>query len=181
MKVLFTSNRYLPLALAIFAACALESCATYSSVSERRPRFIPFAGDGPLANAATYIVKAMRIDRSDPLVALGEYISAAETALDQLKRSPNDETARNTYNFAVGRIIATIRDAKLDPWTRPLAVPANGGEFVLTHRPDPRPEWNPALYDFTPANQFDVQGTYVTERTTRDGIGAPVVAVGREV
>jgi len=181
MKVLFKSNRYLPLALAIFAACALESCATYSSVSERRPRFIPFAGSGPLANAATHIVKAMRIDRSDPLVALGEYISAAETALDQLKRSPNEETARNTYNFAVGRIIATIRDAKLDPWTQPLRVPSNGGEFVLTHRPDPRPQWNPALYVFTPADQFDVRGTYVTERTTRDGIGAPIVAVGREV
>ena len=60
-------------------------------------------------------------------------------------------------------------------------MPANDGEFVLTHRPDPRPQWNPALYDFTPADQFDVRGTYVTERTTRDGIGAPVVAVGREV
>src|SRR5215469_15983732 len=181
MKVLFTFNRYLPLALAVFAACALDSCATYSRVSERRPRFIPFAGGGPLANAATYIVKAMRIDRSDPLVALGEYMSAAETALDQLKRSPNDETARNTYNFAVGRIIATIRDAKLDPWTQPLRVPVNGGEFVLTRKPDPRPQWNPALYDFTPADQFDVSGTYVTERTTRAGIGAPIVAVGREL
>ena len=180
MKVRFAFNRYLPLALAVFAACALESCATYSRVSERRPRFIPFAGGGPLANAATYIVTAMRIDRRDPLIALGEYMSAAETALDQLKRNPNDNTARNTYNFAVGRIIATIRDTKLDPWTQPLRVPANGGEFVLTHRPDPRPQWNPALYDFTPADQFDVRGTYVTERTTRDGIGAPVVAVGRE-
>ena len=176
----FAFNRYLPLALAVFAACALESCATYSRVSERRPRFIPFAGGGPLANAATYIVTAMRIDRRAPLIALGEYMSAAETALDQLKRNPNDSTARNTYNFAVGRIIATIRDTKLDPWTQPLRVPANGGEFVLTHRPDPRPQWNPALYDFTPADQFDVRGTYVTERTTRDGIGAPVVAVGRE-
>jgi pimeloyl-ACP methyl ester carboxylesterase len=181
MKVRFTFNRYLPLALAVFAACALESCSTYSRVSERRPRFIPFAGGGPLANAATYIVTAMRIDRHDPLVALGEYMTAAETALDQLKRSPDDETARNTYNFAIGRIIATIHDAKLDPWTQPLRVPVNSGEFVLTHRPDPRPQWNPALYDFTPADQFDVRGTYVTERTRRDGIGAPIVAVGREV
>jgi hypothetical protein len=123
----------------------------------------------------------MRIDRRDPVVALGEYISPAETALRQLKHSPNDQTARNAYNFAVGRIIATIRDAKLDPWTQPLRVPGNDGEFVLTHKPDPRPQWNPALYDFTPADQFDVRGTYVTKRTTRDGIGAPVVAVGREV
>jgi pimeloyl-ACP methyl ester carboxylesterase len=181
MKVRFTFNRYLPLALAVLTACALESCATYSKVSERPPHFTPFASGGPLANAATEIVKAMRIDRRDPLVALGEYMNAAETALGQLDRSPNDQAARNTYNFAVGRIISTIRDAKLDPWTQPLRVPANGGEFVLTHRPDPRPQWNPALYDFTPADQFDVRGTYVTERTTRDGIGAPVVSVGREV
>jgi len=181
MKVRFTFKRYLPLALAVFAACALESCATYSRVSERRPRFIPFAGGGPLANAVTSIVKATQTDRRNPVIALGEYMNAAQTALDQLDRSPDDQNARNTYNFAVARIIASIRDAKLDPWTQPLRVPARGGEFVLTHRPDPRPQWNPALYDFTPADQFDVHGTYVTERTTRDGIGAPVVAVGREV
>jgi pimeloyl-ACP methyl ester carboxylesterase len=181
MKVRFTFNRYLPLALAVFAACALESCATYSRVSERRPHFVPFAGGGPLADAAAYIGKATQIDRRDPLIALGEYMNAAETALDQLDRNPNDQAARNTYNFAVGRIIGTIQDAKLDPWTEPLRVPANGGEFVLTHKPDPRPQWNPALYDFTPADQFDVGGTYVTERTKRNGIGAPIVAVGREV
>jgi pimeloyl-ACP methyl ester carboxylesterase len=181
MKVRFTFNRFLPLGLGVFAACALGSCATYSKVSERRPRFIPFSNGGPLANAVKQIVKATRIDRRDPLTALGEYISAAESALRQLDSSPNDQNARTTYNFAVGRIIATIHDAKLDPWTQPLRVPASGGEFALTHKPDPRPQWNPALYDFTPADQFDVKGTYVTERTTRDGIGAPVVAVGREV
>src|SRR6516164_8802205 len=178
----FRLTSYLRLVVTVVTACALASCATYSKVSERRPHFTPAtSGAGPLANAETGIAKAMRIDRRDPLVALGEYISAAETALQQLKRSPNDETARNTYNFAVGRIIATIRDAKLDPWTQPLRVPGSDGEFVLTHKPDPRPQWNPALYDFTPADEFDVRGIYVTERTTRDGIGAPVVAVGREV
>ena len=182
MNTRLTFDRYLQLALAVVTACALGSCATYSKVSERRPRFIPFAsGVGPLANAQTEIVKATQRDRRDPLIALGEYMSAAEVALHQLDRNPNDQAARNTYNFAVGRIIATIREAKLDPLSQPMRVPASGGEFVLTHQPDPRPQWNPALYDFTPADQFDVQGTYVTERTTRDGIGAPVVAVGREV
>jgi pimeloyl-ACP methyl ester carboxylesterase len=181
----FRLTSYLPLVVTVVTACALASCATYSKVSERRPHFTQVtrgtSGAGPLANAETGIVRAMGIDRRDPLVALGEYMSAAETALRQLKRSPNDETARNTYNFAVGRIIATIRDAKLDPWTQPLRVPGSDGGFVLTHKPDPRPQWNPALYHFTPADQFDVRGIYVTERTTRDGIGAPLVAVGREV
>ena len=78
---------------------------------------------------------------------------------------PRDKRAQHEYNFAVARIVATIREAKLDPWTQPLRVPANGGEFVLTHRPDPRPQWNPTLYDFVPADQFDVHGTYVAERT----------------
>ena len=30
-------------------------------------------------------------------------------------------------------------------------------DYVLTLRPDPRPQWNPALYDFTPADQFDIR------------------------
>jgi len=177
----FRLTSYLPLVVTV-VTCALASCATYSKVSEGRPHFTPVtSGAGSLANAETGIVRAMEIDRRDPLVALGEYMSAAETALRQLKRSPNDETARKTYNFAVGRIIATIRDAKLDTWTQPLRVPGSDGGFVLTHKPDPRPQWNPALHHFTPADQFDVRGIYVTERTTRDGIGAPLVAVGREV
>jgi len=52
---------------------------------------------------------------------------------------------------------------------------------VLTHPDDPRPEWNPLRYELTPADQFDVHGQYVTERTTRPGIGAAVVAVERGV
>jgi hypothetical protein len=61
-----------------------------------------------------------------------------------------------------------------------LSVPTAQGEFVLTYKADPRPEWKPALYEFTPAGEFDVGGKYVTERTTRAGIGAPIVAVERQ-
>jgi pimeloyl-ACP methyl ester carboxylesterase len=181
MKEHFTLTRNPHFALAIIIACALAGCATYSKVSERRPRFRPIASAvGRLANAEAAIAKGLQLDRSKPLAALDEYMSAAETALHQFERNSRDENARNDYNFAVARIIATIRDEKLDPWTQPLRVPASGGDFVLTHKPDPRPQWNPALYNFTPADQFDVRGTYVTERSKRDGLGAPVVAVGRE-
>jgi pimeloyl-ACP methyl ester carboxylesterase len=177
----FALTRFPQFAVALITACAIAGCATYSKVSQRRPGYHPIAGAvGALANANAEIVKALRLDRRDPLAALGEYMTAAETASDQLQRNPQDEPARHAYNFAVGRIIGTIGDAKLDPWTHPLRVPASGGEFVLTHKPDPRPQWNPALYNFTPADQFDIHGTYVTERTTRSGLGAPVVAVGRE-
>ena len=108
-------------------------------------------------------------------------MAAAQVAAREIERDPDDERARSDYNFAVARMVSMIREGKLDPWTHPLRVPAADGEFVLTHKPDPRPQWNPALYDFTPADQFDVRGTYVTKRIKRDGIGAPAVAIGREL
>ena len=161
-------------------ACTLAACSSYSKVREKRPQFRPITGTvGVLANAQREIFRAMQRERRDPLAALGGFIAAAETASKQLQRNPGDGIAKQGYNFAVGRIIQTIRDAKLNPWAQPLHVPAAGGDFVLTHRPDPRPQWNPALYDFTPADQFDIRGTYVTERTVRDGIGAPAVATGK--
>jgi len=175
-------NRIACFVLGIAVACAIGSCATYSKVSERRPRYNPAAGgSGAMATAEAKIIKALQVDRRDPLPALGEYMTAAEIASGQLEHNPDDGDAMRDYNFAVARIISLIRDANLDPWTQPLSVPASGGVFVLTHKPDPRPQWNPALYTFTPADQFDVHGTYVTERTTRAGLGAPLVAVGREV
>ena len=122
----------------------------------------------------------MHEERAKPLVAMGECLEALQSASDELKRNPGNATAIRDYNFGVSRIFQIIHDTKLDPWTQPLAVPTAQGQFALTYKPDPRPEWNPALYEFTPADEFDVGGKYVTERTTRDGIGAPIVAVERE-
>jgi len=114
----FTLTRFPQFIVALITACALASCATYSKVSERRPRFHPIASAvGRLANAEAAIANALQLDRSNPLTALDEYMSAAQTALRQFERNPRDENARNDYNFAVARIIATIRDEKLDPWT----------------------------------------------------------------
>jgi pimeloyl-ACP methyl ester carboxylesterase len=164
------------------AACVLSGCASYSEVSERRPLFHPVpVGLGQLENAEADIAKGLREDRSKPTDALDEYLAAAQTAEQQLHRNLHDAAAKRDYNFAVGRIFEIIRDAKLDPWAKPLQVSGKHGDFVVTHIPDPRPEWNPELYVFTPADQFDVHGRYVTERTTRDGIGAPIVAVEKEI
>lgn len=116
------------------------------------------------------------------MAALGKFIAAAESTLKHLDSHPDDQVARDQYNFAVSRIFTTIQDGKLDPWNQPLRVPSSGGEYLLAHRGDPqkRKAWNPALYDFTPSDQFDINGTYVKERTVKSGLGAPLVAVGQE-
>src|SRR5204863_1758459 len=165
----------------VVAALVLAGCAQYAEVSEKQPRLLGPPGTGLLASAEQAITKAMREERAHPLAALGDCLSALETASRELRRAPADAAALRDYNFALSRVFEIIHDAKLDPWTKPLTVPGERGEFVLAHKPDPRPEWNPALYDFTPADQFDVHGKYVTERTTRAGIGAPIVAAEREI
>jgi hypothetical protein len=122
----------------------------------------------------------MREERAEPLVGLADCVTALQTASRELELDPTNAIAVRDYNFGIARIFQIIHDAKLDPWSAPLTVPSRAGDFTLTHKPDPRPEWNPALYEFTPADEFDVGGKYVTERTTRSGIGAPIVAVERE-
>jgi len=176
----FGFTRFGHLAFTLAFVCALAGCSTYSGVREIRPRFNPPPGGvRKLAGAESEIARAQQICKRTPLAALGAYITAVETAARQLHRNPRDGDAMRDYNFAVGRIMAVVRDAKLDPWTQPLRVPADGGDYFLTHKPDPRPQWNPALYTFTPADQFDIHGTYVNERVTRSGLGAPLVAIGR--
>jgi len=159
----------------------LAACAGPNEFSEKRPTFLPIPpGIGLLAQADAEIEKGQHESRSKPLGAIDDYLAAAQTAERQLHRNPKDGAAKRDYNFAVGRIFEVIQHEKLDPWVKPLPVSGDHGDFVLIHKPDPRPEWNPELYDFTPADQFDVHGRWVTERTTRDGIGAPIVAVEKE-
>ena len=167
--------------LALLAAFAFTGCAQYATVSHKTPQFRPAGATvGTLAPAQQSIARALREERREPLVALADLLTAAELAARQLARNPSDTVAREAYNFAVARVLGTVQKAKLDPWSQPLRVPAAGGDFVITHKPDPRPHWNPALYDFTPADEFDVKGTYVTKHERKEGLGAPTVVTGRE-
>ncbi len=165
---------------ALAASLALASCAQYATVTQKQPQFHPATGaNGALVSADQNITRALRQEKREPLVALGELLTAADVAGDQLARNPSSVAARNSYNFAVARVLGIIQKAKLDPWSQPLRVPAAGGDYLLTRRPDPRPTWNPALYDFTPADEFDLKGSYVAEHEVKEGIGAPTVAIGR--
>jgi hypothetical protein len=167
---------------ALGAVLILDGCVTsrYGEVWHKKPQLIGPPGSGSLAVAEQSLTRAMHEERAKPLAALGDCLVALQSATDELERNSGNATAVRDYNFGISRIFQIIHDAGLDAWTQPLGVPTAQGDFELTYKSDPRPEWNPALYQFTPADQFDVGGKYVTERTTRDGIGAPIVAVERE-
>lgn len=159
----------------------LSSCARIATVREKRPVLRPVRTVvGALVTVEKGIADGLKRGRHEPMAALADYLIAAREAAEQLRQDPQDTAVRDDYNFAVARIFTALKDGNIDPWTRPLTVPAEGGNFVLTHRPDARKAWNPAFYTFTPADQFDVGGAFITERTTKEGLGAPLVAIGRE-
>jgi pimeloyl-ACP methyl ester carboxylesterase len=155
-------------------AFAVAGCAQIAVVSEKRPAALP-PGSGADQVATQTVNRALVEEKKQPMVALGAFIAAARDSLRQLDRNPANPEARHDYNFAVARIFTVVRDAKLDPWTQPMRVGANG-EFTLTWKRDPRPERNPALYDLIPADELDYKGTYVKDHVTKEGIGAPLVA-----
>src|SRR6266481_2008288 len=162
-----------PIAASV-VAFVMAGCAQIAVVSEKRPA--PLAPGSGADRAATQTIdRALVEEKKQPNIALGAFVAAARDALRQLDRNPSDAEARRAYNFAVARIFTVVRDAKLDPWTQPMRVGANG-EFTLTWKRDPRPEWNLALYDLIPADELDFKGTYVKDHVKKEGIGAPLVA-----
>lgn len=165
----------LPIAI---VALLFSGCSQYAAVSERRPSF-------PASFARSELTQrfqtALHQRKHQPIESLSALLAEARSAAHALEADPTDDSARETYNFAVGRVVETLQHAKIAPWPNPLRIPAaNGDDILFTLKKDPRPGWNPALYKFVPADQFDIRGKYVAEHTTKPGIGAPLVAIGRE-
>jgi pimeloyl-ACP methyl ester carboxylesterase len=168
--------------LVFAAALCVTGCAPYASVSSVRPSFHPSSSKvGTLAPVERRISTALRQQKRQPLDALGGFLAAAQSAQQRLVRNPADIATRDAYNFAVARVIGTIQQARLDAWTKPLAVPAADGEFTLTCKTHPDPQRNPALYDLTPTDELRVVGDFVRKRELKEGIGAPLVATERGV
>lgn len=164
---------------ALLAVCLLATgCAQYASVTERRPVFpATLAADGGLAKR---LQSALQKRKRNPSESLSPLLLEAHDAARALEANPSNPAARDTYNFTVARIVETLQQSQLAPWTAPLRIPSPDGEFVLTSKKDPRSGWNPALYKFIPADKFNLRGKYVGEHTIKPGLGAPLVAIGRD-
>src|SRR5205823_7203085 len=168
----FRNSALLVLAAAIVAGCAPQIAV----VSEKPPARFHSSSRTNQAIAQT-IDRAQGLERTQPLVALEAYASAARASLHELDRDPANTEARRCYNFAVAGIFSVVRQSKLDPWTQPVFFGVNN-ELTLTGKRDPaKPEQNPALYDLIPTDELRYHGAYVKDDVKRDGIGAPLVAV----
>jgi pimeloyl-ACP methyl ester carboxylesterase len=165
----------------VAAALILSSCAQIATVKQTTPHFASVGIQGSELNAADrQLEDAEKLERSDPLRALGGYLASAHSAYDELDRRPANSAARDLYNFAVARSIEVIERTPLDPWRKTLPVPSPDGEYLLTTARHGGADRNPADYTIIPADSIVIGGTYFEKRVTVPGFGAPVVAIGRE-
>src|SRR6266513_545067 len=173
------SDRFKNSALLVLAAAIVAGCAPQIAVvSEKNPARFQ-ATPGTNQAIAQTIDRAQGLQRTQPLVALEAYASAARDSLRELERNPANTEARRCYNFAVAGIFSVVRQAKLDPWTKPVQVGANS-ELTLIGKWDlAKPEQNPVLYEFVPTDALRYHGAYVKDDVKKDGIGAPLIAVRR--
>lgn len=165
-----------PLLLVLVAL--LSGCARYSEV-----RFIRnTAALSTTAQQRELAIAQSRLSRN-PLTQLGAYLDAADEARRQLARHPQSTILRSDYNFAVARVMDILYDRQLAPWDKPVVAPsATGKPWRLTLTPPSKEKhFHPSLFEFRPSDRYDFRGKLVGDRVLKQGLGAPLVVVGRDV
>ena len=76
----------------IAAVLILSGCAQIATVKQTTPRFASVGTQGGELNAADrYLEGAEKLERSDPLRALGGYLASAHSAYNELDRHPSNK------------------------------------------------------------------------------------------
>src|SRR5207253_10344885 len=110
---------------------------------------------------------------------LGYDLAAARITAEELRNHPDESKARDLYNFAVARAVESIQRAGLEPWRHPVRIPGPDGSYLLGGPAPADREHDPSNYELLPTDSLKVSGKLFRTRSTVAGIGAPLVAVGK--
>ena len=159
-------------ALSIFASCGCAHLATVKTMQPRIPTIA--ASEDQLTIAKQHLATA---EQAQPLVALGNDLSAAQLSLNILEQRPNDSLAQSIYNFSVARAVENVERAKIQPWQHKIDIVGPTSQYTLTTPKPIDPEHDPSRYDLFPTDSLKIGGTFFKTRSAVSGIGAPLVAV----
>jgi pimeloyl-ACP methyl ester carboxylesterase len=163
------------LSILAFSGLVLCGCAHLATVKTTEPHVPTIAASDEQLAVATQKLSAA--EREQPLIALGNDLSAAKLSLSVLEKRPSDSSAQSIYNFSVARAVENVERANLQPWRKATIVPFNQGSFLLT---SPKPldlEHDPSRYDLFPTDSLKISGQFFKTRSSINGFGAPLVAV----
>jgi pimeloyl-ACP methyl ester carboxylesterase len=166
------------LSIFAFSGLVLCGCAHLATVTPTKPHVPTIAASDEKLAVATQ--KLTTAEREQPLIALGNDLSAAKLSLSVLEQRPSDSSAQSVYNFSVARAVENVERANLQPWRQATNVPFNQGRFLLATPKPVDPEHDPGRYDLFPTDTLRISGRFFKTSSRASGIGAPLVAVGRE-
>jgi pimeloyl-ACP methyl ester carboxylesterase len=158
----------------IFACCG---CAHLASVKVTRARPPAVTGNAEQLQAAKQCL--VSAEGEQPIVALGDDLTAAKLSLSILEQRRRDSSAQSVYNFSVARAVENVERANVQPWQRKIDIVGDRDRHTLT---SPKPldsEHDPNRYDLFPTDSLKIGGQFFKARSLIDGIGAPLVAVAR--
>ncbi len=152
-------------------------CAQYSTVQKNQR-----TADLATTESQRSLVAMQRRLRDQPREQIGAGLDAANAARLRLATDPRNAALQSDYNFAVARVLDLVCREKLQPSVRPVACPSPvQGIWNLTLRaPSTQPGLDASNFTFTPADRFSFRGKGVGERVLKPGLGAPVIATGKD-
>ena len=162
------------IALSIFGWCGCAHLATVKTTQPRVPTIA--ASEDQLTIAKQHLATA---ERAQPLVALGDDLSAAKLSLQVLDQRPHDSSAQSIYNFSVARAVENVERAKIQPWQRKIDIVSDHTTYTLTTPKPVDAAHDPSRYDLFPTDSLKIGGQFFKTSSLMDGIGAPLVAVAR--
>lgn len=173
----FCMPKSLPTACVAALSLLFSGCAHYSKVSEKKR-----ASDVAVTAEQKALALSQERLKKQPRARIAAYLDAANAARIKLAANPNDTLLRSDYNFAVARVVEIIEAENFTPWDAPLVCdsPANTKWSLRLTAPDPRPEYHPSNFQILPTDRYDFKGKLVGERVTNQGLGAPVVVIGKD-
>jgi len=166
------------LSILAFSGLVLCGCAHLATVKTTEPHLPTITASEDEVRLAKQHLSAA--ERAQPLVALGDDLSAAKLSLQVLEQRPNDSSAQSIYNFSVGRAVENIERANIQPWQRKIDIVSDRASYTLTSPKPVDSEHDPSRYDLFPTDTLKISGRFFKTSSRVSGIGAPLVAVGRE-
>ena len=161
-------------ALLLSQYCGCAQLAVVKTKPAQLPRTV--VAEGSLESAKRYLAVA---EHEQPVPALSYDLLAAQISYGVLKHRPEDESARDIYNFAVARVVQDVDRTDLEPWRHPVTISTDQGGYTLV---SPKPidaEHDPSRYDLLPTDTLKIGGKFFKTYSTVSGLGAPIVVVGR--
>ena len=146
----------------------LPGCAQYAVATKVKP--VPPAAAAPAVAAAA---SRATVPGESSVTAI---LDAAAAEWSALRSHPADVTHRDSLNFLTARLCGALNDGCPGAWRSPATLPGGWRISTVQHV---SPGESPSNYVVMPADEFELSGSYINQRSLRSGVGAPLIAVSR--